>query len=95
MRAMLWEPLSGGTGGEVRCRLCAHACRLKKGGKGLCGVRVNVGGEMVSLVGDVVTSAQMDPGEKSPSTIFCRAAKPFPWAARAATSVAGSARITR
>ena len=31
MRAMLWEPLSGG---EVQCRLCAHACRLKKGGKG-------------------------------------------------------------
>ena len=77
MRAMLWEPLSGGTGGEVRCRLCAHACRLKKGGKGLCGVRVNLGGEMVSLVGDVVTSAQMDPVEKKPLYHFLPGSKTF------------------
>lgn len=74
MRAMLWEPLSGE---DVRCRLCAHACRLKKGGKGLCGVRVNTGGELLSMVADVVTGIQMDPVEKKPLYHFLPGSKTF------------------
>lgn len=74
MQAMLWEPLPGGT---VQCRLCAHACRLKKGGKGLCGVRANVNGSLISLVRDVVTSAQLDPVEKKPLYHFLPGSKTF------------------
>lgn len=74
MRAMLWESLEDE---DVRCRLCAHACRLKKGGKGLCGVRVNSGGELVSMVTDVATSVQMDPVEKKPLYHFLPGSRTF------------------
>lgn len=63
MQAMLWEPLPGG---QTVCRLCAHACRLKKGQKGQCGVRVNKNGDLTTLTGDIVTSVQLDPVEKKP-----------------------------
>lgn len=74
MRALLWDTLRDG---EVRCRLCAHACRLKKGGRGLCGVRANAGGELISLVGDVLTSAQLDPVEKKPLYHFLPGSRTF------------------
>jgi len=63
MQAMLWEHLPGN---QVRCRLCSHGCQLKRGQKGLCGVRANKGGDMITLVGNVVSSAQLDPVEKKP-----------------------------
>ena len=40
-------------------------------------MRVNVGGELVSLVADVVTSAQMDPVEKKPLYHFLPGSKTF------------------
>lgn len=74
MKAMLWDPLPGAA---VQCRLCAHACRLKKGGKGLCGVRANLNGTLISLVRDVITSAQLDPVEKKPLYHFLPGSKTF------------------
>lgn len=41
MLAALWDSQPDGT---VVCRLCAHRCRLRKGAKGICGVRVNMPG---------------------------------------------------
>lgn len=63
MRALLWKP---NPDGSVSCQLCMHHCRLRKGGKGKCGVRVNLRGELVSLVSDMVTAVAMDPVEKKP-----------------------------
>jgi pyruvate formate lyase activating enzyme len=61
--ALLWEPLEGGC---VLCSLCAHRCTLAEGRAGLCGVRVNRGGRMRSLVRDRFVSGNVDPIEKKP-----------------------------
>lgn len=60
---MLWTP---GQNGRVKCKVCAHSCSIEEGKAGLCGVRVNHKGRLVSLVGDVVTAMQIDPIEKKP-----------------------------
>jgi pyruvate formate lyase activating enzyme len=64
MKAMLWEKVPDEK--VVRCRLCAHGCRLKDEQKGRCGVRMAVDGKLVSMVADVVSSVQLDPVEKKP-----------------------------
>ena len=74
MLAALWDSQPDGT---VVCRLCAHRCRLRKGAKGICGVRVNMRGEMVSLVSRVVTAAAMDPIEKKPLYHFLPGSRIF------------------
>ena len=74
MLAALWDSQPDGT---VVCRLCAHRCRLRKGATGICGVRVNMRGEMVSLVSKVVTAAAMDPIEKKPLYHFLPGSKIF------------------
>lgn len=74
MRAMLWTPEEDGS---VSCGLCAHACRLKDGAHGRCGVRVNRRGELVTLVGDVVTAVALDPVEKKPLYHFLPGSKTF------------------
>ena len=74
MLAALWDSQPDGT---VVCRLCAHRCRLRKGAKGICGVRVNMRGEMVSLVSKVVAAAAMDPIEKKPLYHFLPGSKIF------------------
>ena len=74
MMAALWDSRSDGS---VVCRLCAHGCRLRKGAKGVCGVRVNLRGELVSLVSRVVTAVGMDPVEKKPLYHFLPGTKIF------------------
>ncbi|MDR1857525.1 MAG: AmmeMemoRadiSam system radical SAM enzyme [Desulfovibrio sp.] len=64
MRGALWERLVDEK--VVRCKLCAHGCRMKDDQKGRCGVRAASDGRLVSLVADVVSSVQMDPVEKKP-----------------------------
>ena len=61
--AVLWtaEP-----DGSVVCALCAHRCRIRPGLRGICGVRENRAGRLVSLVRDRVVSADVDPIEKKP-----------------------------
>jgi pyruvate formate lyase activating enzyme len=51
---------------SVRCVLCAHRCLLRAGRRGLCGVRENRGGELVSLVYGELVAAHLDPIEKKP-----------------------------
>ena len=77
MQTQLWQPLEGQDQGSVLCRLCAHGCRLKKGAKGLCGVRANVNGELVSVVRDVVTAVNLDPVEKKPLYHFLPGSRTF------------------
>lgn len=72
--ALYWERVKQGedgveTGGEmldVRCTLCFHRCRIRPGRAGFCGVRVNRGGTLASLVADNAVSLGLDPVEKKP-----------------------------
>lgn len=61
--ASLWKKLPDG---RVSCRLCSHFCRIEDGRRGRCGVRVNKGGELFTLVYDRVAAANLDPVEKKP-----------------------------
>lgn len=61
--AMLYEKQDDRT---VRCRLCAHGCVIKPGKRGICGVRENQAGRLVSLVYGRTISANGDPIEKKP-----------------------------
>lgn len=61
--ALLWERRPDAS---VVCNLCAHRCRIRPGRRGICGVRENRGGTLVTLVWDRVASAAIDPIEKKP-----------------------------
>ena len=61
--ALLYER---GPDGSVVCNLCAHRCRIRPGLRGICGVRENRDGTLVTLVFDRVVSAGIDPIEKKP-----------------------------
>jgi pyruvate formate lyase activating enzyme len=61
-QAMLWEARDG----SAACRLCAHRCRIPDGERGLCGVRLNSGGVLQSLVYGKLISCAVDPIEKKP-----------------------------
>ena len=53
--------------GRVNCRLCPHNCAgIAEGRTGLCRVRRNEGGRLVSLIYGQVASAHVDPIEKKP-----------------------------
>jgi len=62
-RARFW---SAAAKGHVQCRLCARGCLLAEGQRGLCRSRMNVGGEMKSLVYGRPVSVHVDPIEKKP-----------------------------
>jgi len=61
--AMLYEPAEGG---KVRCRLCGHECLIAPGASGICKVRRNVDGRLVSLSYDALVAVHIDPIEKKP-----------------------------
>ena len=74
MTAQFWEALPGDA---VRCGLCAHACRIPRNGKGICGMRVNLRGKLVSLSENIMTSPHLDPVEKKPLYHFLPGSKVF------------------
>ena len=51
---------------KVRCQACNHQCIIKEGNRGICGVRENLSGTLVSLVYGKVIAAHCDPIEKKP-----------------------------
>jgi pyruvate formate lyase activating enzyme len=51
---------------KVQCFLCNHHCVIGSGKKGLCGVRENRSGTLVSLVYGKVIATHCDPIEKKP-----------------------------
>jgi pyruvate formate lyase activating enzyme len=61
--AMLYDKLDQG---GVACRLCAHGCRIKPGGRGVCQVRVNQDGVLQTLVWGKPIAGNPDPIEKKP-----------------------------
>jgi pyruvate formate lyase activating enzyme len=52
--------------GRVRCRLCAHCCTIEPGMTGICGVRQNIAGRLISRVYERVVARDVDPIEKKP-----------------------------
>ena len=50
----------------MRCGLCAHRCRIRPSKAGICQVRVNLDGALVTLVHGRLVSAAADPIEKKP-----------------------------
>jgi len=61
--AVLTIPLADGS---VRCVACAHRCLVRPDRAGICRVRENRGGALVSLVYGQVVAANSDPIEKKP-----------------------------
>ncbi len=52
--------------GSVKCGLCHHGCTIAPGKRGICGVRENREGQLVSLVYGKLVSMNADPVEKKP-----------------------------
>ncbi len=61
--AMFWEKLDDQ---KVQCTLCPHICKISKGKRGICGVRENQNGKLITLVYGLATSVTPDPIEKKP-----------------------------
>ena len=53
-------------GGDVQCFLCAHRCRIRPGGLGVCQVRENQDGTLVTHAYGRVIAHHIDPIEKKP-----------------------------
>jgi pyruvate formate lyase activating enzyme len=63
MRARYWHVTEGSA---VQCELCPHECTIGPGSTGICGVRENQGGTLVTLNYCCVSSSGVDPIEKKP-----------------------------
>jgi pyruvate formate lyase activating enzyme len=63
MQALLYTPLEDDA---VRCRLCAHYCKIPAGYRGVCRVRENRRGRLESLVYGRLIAQHVDPIEKKP-----------------------------
>jgi len=60
--ARFWEPKNG----RVQCHLCPHECVIAEGKRGICGVRENRNGRLMSLIYAACSSVTPDPIEKKP-----------------------------
>ncbi|MCP3874092.1 MAG: AmmeMemoRadiSam system radical SAM enzyme [Desulfobacteraceae bacterium] len=63
METLLYDKLDGKS---VRCLICNHFCVIKDGKKGICQVRENKDGKLISLVFPKVIATSVDPIEKKP-----------------------------
>ena len=63
--------------GEIRCNLCNHRCKIRKGKRGICGVRQNRDGKLYSLVYGKVVAEYTDPIEKKPLFHFLPGSRAF------------------
>lgn len=60
--AQFWEAQEG----AVKCSLCHQQCRIRSGKRGLCAVRENQDGKLMTLVYGNLIAANRDPIEKKP-----------------------------
>ena len=51
---------------QIRCQLCPHRCLIGKGKSGICSVRLNEGGSLVTENYGEITALAVDPVEKKP-----------------------------
>jgi pyruvate formate lyase activating enzyme len=64
--ARFWQKLNG----DVQCSLCHQNCRIRPGKRGLCGVRENQKGNLMTLVYGNLLASNVDPIEKKPMFHF-------------------------
>jgi pyruvate formate lyase activating enzyme len=64
--AQFWEKLDG----DVECSLCHQQCHIRPGKRGICGVRENQNGKLMTLVYGSLVAANSDPIEKKPFVHF-------------------------
>jgi pyruvate formate lyase activating enzyme len=62
---------------DVKCQLCAQTCLIRPGERGKCRARINVKGELRSLVYGRPISVHVDPIEKKPFYHFLPGSKSF------------------
>ncbi|MGC9210212.1 MAG: AmmeMemoRadiSam system radical SAM enzyme [Acidilobus sp.] len=67
--AKFWAPLKDRPG-WVRCDLCHRRCLIAPGKWGVCGVRKNEGGRLLTYVYGLLTAYNLDPIEKKPLMHF-------------------------
>ena len=63
MEALLYDKLDDKS---VKCNVCNHFCVIKDGKRGICKVRKNKGGRLMSLVYPKIIAQSIDPIEKKP-----------------------------
>jgi len=63
MEALLYDKLENKS---VKCNICNHFCIIKDGRRGICKVRKNKGGRLMSLVYPKIIANSIDPIEKKP-----------------------------
>ena len=63
MEALLYDKLDDKS---VKCNVCNHFCVIKDGKRGICKVRENKGGRLMSLVYPKIIANSIDPIEKKP-----------------------------
>jgi len=61
--AMWYRKLAGG---DVQCQLCPNNCIISEGERGICGVRINIGGKLRATTYGKPVSINIDPIEKKP-----------------------------
>ncbi len=66
---------------KVQCELCAHRCLIRPGRRGICHVRENQAGRLVSLNYGRLIAEHVDPIEKKPLYHFLPGSKAFSIAA--------------
>ena len=71
---MLWEPIADE---GVHCFVCSHECKIKKWDRGICHVRQNLDGKLMTLIYAEVSSMNVDPIEKKPLFHFYPGSKVF------------------
>lgn len=64
-------------GGKVVCGLCNHRCRIDSGKRGICGVRENREGKLLTLVYGRLVAEHVDPIEKKPLFHFLPGSSSF------------------
>jgi pyruvate formate lyase activating enzyme len=72
--AVLYEKKEGN---KVRCGLCAHRCVIKDTHRGICGVRENRDGKLMSLIYGKIIAEHVDPIEKKPLFHYLPGTKAF------------------
>ncbi|MBF0389267.1 MAG: AmmeMemoRadiSam system radical SAM enzyme [Desulfamplus sp.] len=63
MKTAIYEQLENS---RVKCKMCSHFCTIDLGKRGICQVRENIRGELISLTYSKVISRGIDPIEKKP-----------------------------
>jgi len=78
-KAELYKKVRGATGlkSQLQCLACRHYCRIPEGGTGVCGVRMNRGGDLDLLVYGKPIAVQLDPIEKKPLYHFLPGSRIF------------------